>query len=178
MSVAADGRLAGQQLVQRRPEAVDVDPVVDQAVLGQRLLRGHVPQRAEQVAAHRQAGVGAEPGQAEVADVHLAGGVQQQVARLDVAVDDAERVGVLQGVGGVGDQFGGAAEELAARRAGPLRREGGDRGGVAAFGEPGASATGGSAGRRPPVADAPGSPAARPTVITSASVCPSMNSIA
>ena len=103
---AADGRLAGQQLVERRPEAVDVHPVVGQAVAGQRLLRGHVPQRAEQVAAHRQAGVGAEPGQAEVADVDLAGAVQEQVAGLHVAVDDAERVGVLQGVGGVGDQLG------------------------------------------------------------------------
>ena len=39
-------------------------------------------------------------------DPDLAGGVDHQVAGLDVAVDDADRVGVLQGVGRVGDQVG------------------------------------------------------------------------
>jgi hypothetical protein len=49
------------------------------------------------------------PGQAEVHQVRLALGVQHDVGRLEVAVDDAGPVGVLQGVGDGGAQLGGLA---------------------------------------------------------------------
>ena len=40
-----------------------------------------------------------EPGDAEIGKLHLALGGQQQVARLDVAMDDAAVVGVAEGLG-------------------------------------------------------------------------------
>jgi hypothetical protein len=60
------------------------------------LLGTHVAQRAHQVAAGRQPGVALEVGQAEIRDPQVARGVHEQVRRLDVAVDDALPVGVLQ----------------------------------------------------------------------------------
>ena len=41
-----------------------------------------------------------EAGQAHVEDLHDAGAVEEDVARLDVAVDEADLVGVLQPDGG------------------------------------------------------------------------------
>ena len=79
--------------------------------LAEGLLGAHVAQRAEQVAGHGQAGLGVELGQAEVGDPEAAAGVEQQVGRLDVAVDDAERVGVVQGLGRLDAQLGHGAEE-------------------------------------------------------------------
>ena len=49
-----------------------------------------------------------EAGQAEVEDLDDAGAVHEQVGRLDVAVDQAGLVGVLQAEGGLMDVVGGA----------------------------------------------------------------------
>ena len=54
-------------------------------------------------------------GQAEVGDPDDAGGVEQQVRRLDVAVDDPARVGVGQRLGGLPSDLGHAAEEAVCR---------------------------------------------------------------
>ena len=108
-----------QQLVQRRPQRVDVGAVVDHHALGQRLLGAHVAQRADQVAGHRQPRVALHLGQAEVRHPQAAGRVHQQVGRLDVAVDDAQLVGVVQRLGRLDAPLGHAAEvgRVARRRA-------------------------------------------------------------
>ena len=87
-----------QQLVQRQAQRIDVAAGV---ALAFERLRRHVAQRAQDVAGVRQivaAGSG-HLGQAEVGDPHRAAHVQQQVGRLDVAVQDALLVGVFQGIG-------------------------------------------------------------------------------
>ena len=60
------------------------------------LLGGHVFGRAQHVARARQPSVSKQPGDAEVGKFHAAVGRQQQIARLDVAMDDAAIVGVPQ----------------------------------------------------------------------------------
>ena len=95
--------------------------MIDQGVLAHGLLGAHVAERAEQVAAHGQAGIGAEAGQSKVADPQPARPVQQQVARLHVAMDDSQAVGVLQCFRRLPDQRRGGAVELAAA-AGPGAR--------------------------------------------------------
>ena len=96
---------ARQQGVEDGAQAVDVGRRRDRAATAQRLLRGHVGGRP-----HDRAGLGQldallEPlGQAEVGDVRLALLVQQDVRRLEVAVQDAPLVGVLDGLGHLGQQ--------------------------------------------------------------------------
>ena len=95
-----DRRLAGQHLVQHRGQRVDVAPGVELPV-ARGLLRAHVLRRAQRepglgqaVAArlaHRQRD--AEVGQ------HRLALEQQDVLRLDVAVDHAVAVGVVQRAG-------------------------------------------------------------------------------
>ena len=93
-----EGRLAGQHLVGHRAQRVHVAAGADVA-LAHRLLGRHVRRRAE-----RHAGLGhaAAAGllhrerDAEVGDQRLAI-LQQDVLGLDVAMDDALRVGVTRG---------------------------------------------------------------------------------
>ena len=68
---AAERRPAGEQLVQDRPQAVDVGRR-RQPLLAAGLLRGHVRRRADDRPGLRQAGVALDPlGQPEVGDVRL-----------------------------------------------------------------------------------------------------------
>ena len=94
-----ESRLQGQELIKCGAKRIDVAAVVYGSALRQRLLRTHVTQRADEVAADGQAEVGLAARQAEVRDPQMTTRVHQQIGRLDVAVDNALIVGVLQGLG-------------------------------------------------------------------------------
>ena len=112
---AADvvGQRAAEELVQDRPQRVDVAARIGQRAAG--LLRGHVGGRAGDRALHGRARLlGADrgdrcpgvvvadrPGEAPVHDVDLAEGAEHDVVRLEVPVDDAARVGVADRLGGL-----------------------------------------------------------------------------
>ncbi len=70
--------------------------LVDRLLGGGGLLRAHVARRPQQQAGHRQRGFLDALGQAEVGQPDHALGVQEEVGRLDVAVDDAALVRVRQ----------------------------------------------------------------------------------
>ena len=94
-----EGGTARRQLVERRPQGVDVGPRVTAA--GEPLRR-HVAQGPQQVAGVGQRlGVGRVMRQAEVGDPDDAPLVQQDVRRLDVAVDDPLAVRVGEGLSGL-----------------------------------------------------------------------------
>mmetsp|Transcript_33887 Transcript_33887/g.100659 ORF Transcript_33887/g.100659 Transcript_33887/m.100659 type:complete len:438 (+) Transcript_33887:197-1510(+) len=91
--------LPGDELSQDAAHAPEVDAL---RVRGgaEEDLRGAVPARRDVVRQHGVLGVVVHlhdaPGQAEVADLHLAVGVQEDVRGLDVAVQHRPRVHVLQ----------------------------------------------------------------------------------
>ena len=94
------GRLAGEHLVRQRAERVDVGAAVDDAI-ARRLLGAHVLRRAERQSGLRDAraaGVGDGEGDAEVGDERLAF-LEEDVLRLQIAVDDALAVGVVERAG-------------------------------------------------------------------------------
>ncbi len=106
-ALAGEGRLARQQGVQDRPEPIDVGRRGDRAATPGGLLGAHVGRRAHDRAAGRQFDVGLDPlGQAEIGDVRMAFPVDEDVRRLQVAVEDASQVGVLDGLGGLDHQGG------------------------------------------------------------------------
>ncbi len=93
-------RLPGQHLVEHAAQRVDVAPGGD-LLLGGGLLGAHVVRRAEAEAGlgHPAARRGAHgQGDAEVGH-HRAAVVEQDVLRLDVAVDHAVAVGVVERIG-------------------------------------------------------------------------------
>ena len=89
-AVAAERGLAGQQGVEDRAQAVDVGGRGDRPATPAGLLGRHVGRRAEDRARLGDLDVGLDPlGQAEVGDVRMALVVDQDVRRLEVAVEDA-----------------------------------------------------------------------------------------
>jgi hypothetical protein len=92
---------AGHQVVEGRSQGVDVAAGI--GVLGvDGLLVGHVVRGAEALAGGGQvAGIIDPLGQAQIDQLTDAGAGDEDVVRLDVAVHDAARVGVLQGTGNV-----------------------------------------------------------------------------
>ena len=102
---AVEGRPRREQLVEGRPQRVDVGPRVEDPPAG-RLFGTHVAQGAEQVAAEREVAGTLEAGQAEVGDPEMAAAVDQQVAGLDVTMQDAQPMRVLQGLGRLHRQSG------------------------------------------------------------------------
>ena len=94
--------LAAPALVERQGQRVDVGLGARRAALG--LLGGHVGERADDVAGRGQ---GRRVGEAGDAEVHQLGARlavlgDEDVLRLDVAVDDAARVGVVERLAEIG----------------------------------------------------------------------------
>ena len=103
-------QLAGEGLVADDPQRVDVASRVDLVGRARGLLRAHVLQCADQLADRRlqrtahEVAIGG-PGHAEVEDPWLAVRVDQDVSGLEVAMDDALRVGVMDAVTHLGQQL-------------------------------------------------------------------------
>lgn len=91
---------ATEQLIQHHTERIDVAAHVELERIGPALLGAHVLERADQLAGLRSqrgqgdVGVG-RAGHAEIDDLHAAAGVDQDVPRLQVAVDHAALMAVL-----------------------------------------------------------------------------------
>ena len=91
---------AGEHLIEDRSQAPDIARRADVAATPGRLLRRHVARGAEDGACVRHRGIGLEPlGQPEVGDARAAVGVDEDVGGLQVAVEDAARMGRLDGLG-------------------------------------------------------------------------------
>jgi hypothetical protein len=108
--------LPGEHLIAHDAEAVEVAPAVDLA-FARRLLRAHErrrPDRHPRAGERRPRAARQRLGDAEVGDHHPPPApLQQDVVRLDVAVDHADGVGGAQRVGGLrhdpADLVGGEA---------------------------------------------------------------------
>ncbi len=106
---------AGDHLEQDGPHGVDVDPVVDVLALG--LLGGHVLRRADDDPRPGHAAGVERPGDAEVHDLGVALAVDHDVLGLEVAVDDAEAVGLDEALEDLAGQVEGLGLVEVARAA-------------------------------------------------------------
>ena len=93
-------RPAGEHLVENRAQAIDVAGRSELTATAGGLLRGHVARRAENRAGERQIRVGLDPlGQAEIGHVRPAVVVDQDVRRLQIAVQHACAMGKVDRLG-------------------------------------------------------------------------------
>ena len=120
--LARKRRLQRQQLVECRPQRINVRAMVDQGRLPQRLFGTHVTHRAHQVAGARQGGLALAVGQSEVGHPELAVAVQQQIGGLDVAMHDAVFVGRVQGGRRLNSQANDRPKIVPQLRQGPIQR--------------------------------------------------------
>ena len=93
-------QLVGEQLVENDAQCINIGAGVDRHRIGRNLLGTHVGQRAQQLAdvglPRHLLGIAVhDPGQAEVQDFRLATLVDQDVAGLQVAMNNAALVRVL-----------------------------------------------------------------------------------
>ena len=84
--------------------------MIDDPAASGRLLRAHVAQRADQVAGARQPRVALQLGQAEIGDVNPPFAVEQQIRGLDVAMNHAHAVGIIERFGRLHAHAGNRAE--------------------------------------------------------------------
>jgi hypothetical protein len=92
--LTGEGRLAGEQLVEHRPERVEVRARVGAAP--ERLLGRQIGDRSHQHPLDRRARAPVARREAEVAEPRGAVVAEPDVGRLEVAMDDAARMGVLE----------------------------------------------------------------------------------
>ena len=96
-----------RSLIEDHSQTIDVAAAVHLVGFAGGLLGTHVGRRAQDLAVHGHGDLaGVALRQAEVHEVRLALGVEHDVARLEVAVDDAGLVGVLEGVGDLRAELG------------------------------------------------------------------------
>ena len=96
----------GQHLVEHGSESVEVDRGTH--CLSPHLLRGHVGGRADHRRADRQLDIGGHgASDAEVGQDHAPGGLEQDVPRLYVPVDDIDFVGSREAVGDLAGDLDG-----------------------------------------------------------------------
>ncbi len=123
--LGAVGRAPGEALEEDGAEGVEIGAAVDRPREHPPLLRGGVEEGADRLAAEDLAAVAV--GEAEVDEARLAGGVEEDVGGLEIAVDDVMAVDRAEGLGegeaeaddlGLGERAAleaageGAAEEL------------------------------------------------------------------
>ena len=104
-ALAAERGLARKQGVEDRPQAVDVGRRGDRSAMPRRLLGAHVCRRSQDHAGSRHLEVGLDPlGQAEVGDVRMPLVIDQDVGRLQVAMQDAPHMGMVHSLGRLGQK--------------------------------------------------------------------------
>ena len=98
-----------EQFEENHTQGVHVRPLIDQSGIGGDLLRAHVRQCADDIAHFRPSGalpVGvSDAGHAEIEDLGLPRLIHQDVPGLEVAVNDAPVVRMLNGVAHLREQF-------------------------------------------------------------------------
>jgi hypothetical protein len=88
------GQLTEEEFVEHKPEGVDIAALVDGSIVESRLFGAHVADGAEQFARLGRGGRGVgisgqQPGDSEVDHTHTAGRIDENVSRLQIAMDDA-----------------------------------------------------------------------------------------
>ncbi len=126
--IAAERKLAGEQLEEDHAEAVNIASAVGLVAFAARLLGGHVRRSAEHAAVDRERELaGVALGQAKIHDVRLAFEIDHHVARLEIAMDDALLVGIVQGAGDLSAKLGGLARGEALGREPVSERDAADK---------------------------------------------------
>src|SRR5690242_8043173 len=96
--------------------------MIEQHALTARLFGTHVTQSADEIAGLRQPRLGVKLGQPEVSDPHVATGFDEYVGRLDITMNDAQTMRVINRPRHLRRQSRRRSEELPLMR-GPLGRE-------------------------------------------------------
>ena len=111
-----EGRFQRQHLIEGDAKGVDVGAMVDAPPLSEGLLRTHVTQGAHQISGQGQARLGLHPGETEVGDPEVAEVIEDEIPRFHIAVDDADRVGMLERFRGLNAEAGDRTEKSPALR--------------------------------------------------------------
>ena len=108
---AGKRRLTGQQVIQHGAKTIDVGGGGQLAAIAGGSLRRDVAGGAEKLAGARERALGGENFcEAEIRDVRVAGGIEQDISWLEIAVEDAALVRVLDGTRGFRDDLCGPSQ--------------------------------------------------------------------
>ncbi len=95
-----------QELIERRSQGIEVTAAVDGSAAALGLFGTQVAQGAQYVATGGQVAVAPDASEAEVGDPETVESVDQEVRRLDVAVQDLVAVGIVERLGRLPAQLG------------------------------------------------------------------------